>query len=60
MQVTFKFEIDDLATTILNSKGLVSMLWVDKSGNVFYVKQGNGSGQWWEEGQLTLTSHTSN
>jgi len=51
MKVEFEFGIDETVETPFGDRGIVTMLAVDDSGKVYYVKTANNS-QWFKEKEL--------
>lgn len=51
--VEFKFELGQLVTTPLGSKGVVSGIYTDIGGSQYHVRT-VGSSDYWHESQLVL------
>jgi hypothetical protein len=55
MDITFKFELNQMVVTPLGDIGIISMIGYDDGGIQYYVKSSTNS-SWFREDQLSISN----
>lgn len=53
--IEFKYNLDDMVTTLFGDVGIISMLGADEAGKQYYVKTKQSAG-WFKETQLSMAA----